>query len=107
MTGASGFIGHQVVRTLAETHPESTITGVGRIAVPESEISSPNYNYISCDLGDEGAYGKLPDSIDVVINTPQQYTIALLLFFSAFGTKGNSPACQIIRGKFYRNPITG
>jgi nucleoside-diphosphate-sugar epimerase len=68
VTGSSGFIGHQVSRTLAEKFPESTIIGVGKRAVPEKQILSSNYEYISCDLTDGEAYKKLPDKIDVVIH---------------------------------------
>lgn len=68
VTGASGFIGHQACRTLAERFPESAIIGVGKRPVPEKQILSSNYQYISCDLVHKEAYNKLPGQIDVVIH---------------------------------------
>ena len=68
VTGASGFIGYSVARTLAESLPGSTVIGVGKSKESSVESSFVNYEYVSCDLLKDQIYKKLPSEIDIIIH---------------------------------------
>jgi nucleoside-diphosphate-sugar epimerase len=68
ITGAGGFIGSCICRTLVGRFPEAAIVGVTRTPSPSPEPFLQNYESVACDLLEDGFDKKLPAQANVVIH---------------------------------------
>lgn len=66
VTGASGFLGSHLARTLAEAGQE--VTGCGRNPHATSRVIHPNLRFVTADLRDAEAMGALCADQDVVFH---------------------------------------
>ena len=68
VTGANGFIGSWVCRTLLQKYPKAKVVGVGRTPAWKGVLPSSSFQYISCDLITPEAYKTLPTTADIIIH---------------------------------------
>jgi len=51
VTGASGFIGNQLIQLLQDQYPDIELIGTD-IKKPDTQTTSPNYTFLTCDIRD-------------------------------------------------------
>ncbi len=68
VTGASGFIGGNLIKGLCKNYPNYTIIGVGRSACPESLKSLKNFDFITLDLLAGNLQKRLPGTVEAILH---------------------------------------